>query len=63
MLNKPKNIFGLSDFLADEIEECKEMLNDGLIDYFDRDRKYDITQEWKQALKDLKDLGYMNDDN
>ena len=63
MLNKPKNIFGLSDLLTDEIEECKEMLNDGLLDYFDRDRKYDITQEWKQALKDLKDLGYMDDDN
>jgi hypothetical protein len=38
------------------------MLEEGFFDIDDDDRNVEIDKEWAQALKDLKELGFMEDD-
>lgn len=67
---KKKQMLSLADLMADEVEEFEGMLEDGYFDYldekgaccFDDERNVEIDKEWAQALKDLKELGFMEDD-
>ena len=59
---KHKKLVCFNDLVADEIEECNKMLDDGILDILDRNQHHDINEEWAQALKDLKELGFMEDD-
>lgn len=61
MPKKKKPVSCLADLMADEIDEFNDMLDEGFID-IDDEFNADIDKEWKQALKDLKELGFMEDD-
>ena len=61
MPKKKKQVSCLADLMADEIDEFNDMLDEGFID-IDDEFNADIDKEWKQALKDLKELGFMEDD-
>lgn len=58
---KKKQMLSLADLMADEVEEFEGMLEEGFFD-IDDDRNVEIDKEWAQALKDLKELGFIEDD-
>ena len=58
---KKKQMLSLADLMADEVEEFEGMLEEGFFD-IDDERNVEIDKEWAQALKDLKELGFMEDD-
>lgn len=63
MPDKKKQVTCLADLMECEIDEFSEMLDEGLFDNFDdEDGDSDISKDWKRALKDLEELGYMKDD-
>lgn len=63
MPGKKKQVTCLADLMEYEIDEFSDMLDDGLFDNFDDDDEdSDISKDWKRALKDLEELGYMEDD-
>lgn len=59
---KKKQMLSLADLMADEVDEFEGMLEEGFFDIDDDDRNVEIDKEWAQALKDLKELGFMEDD-
>lgn len=59
---KKKQMLSLADLMADEVDEFEGMLEEGFFDINDDDRNVEIDKEWAQALKDLKELGFMEDD-
>ena len=61
MPGKKKQATCLADLMEYEIDEFSDMLDEGLFDNFD-DEDSDICKDWKRALKDLEELGYMEDD-
>lgn len=71
MPGKKKQVTCLADLMEYEVDEFSDMLDEGLFDYFDEkgacsfdddDEDSDISKDWKRALKDLEELGYMKDD-
>ena len=63
MPGKKKHATCLADLMEYEIDEFSDMLDEGLFDNFDDDDgDSDISKDWKRALKDLEELGYMEDD-
>lgn len=63
MPSKKKQITCLADLMEYEINELNDMLDEGFFDNFDDDDEdSDISKDWKRALKDLEELGYMEDD-
>lgn len=63
MPGKKKQVTCLADLMEYEIDEFSDMLDEGLFDNFDDDDgDSDISKDWKRALKDLEELGYMEDD-
>ena len=56
--DKKKKPTGLADLMSDEIELMEEMLDEDM--FFDPDEE--MSDDWKKALKDLKDFGFMEDD-
>ena len=62
MPGKKKQVTCLADLMEYEIDEFSDMLDEGLFDNFDDDGDSDICKDWKRALKDLEELGYMEDD-
>ena len=59
-----KKVTSLVDLMADEIEEFNETLDD-VFEYLDveEDEENSISEGWDRALKDLEELGFMEDDN
>lgn len=59
-----KKVTSLVDLMADEIEEFNETLDD-VFEYLDveEDEENSISEGWARALKDLEELGFMEDDN
>lgn len=59
-----KKVTSLVDLMADEIEEFNEALDD-VFEYLDveEDEENSISEGWARALKDLEELGFMEDDN
>jgi hypothetical protein len=63
MPGKKKQATCLADLMEYEVDEFSDMLDEGLFDNFeDDDENSDICKDWKRALKDLEELGYMEDD-
>ena len=63
MPGKKKQVTCLADLMEYEVDEFSDMLDEGLFDNFDdEDGNSDISKDWKRALKDLEELGYMEDD-
>jgi hypothetical protein len=63
MPGKKKQVTCLADLMEYEVDEFSDMLDEGLFDNFDDDDgDSDISKDWKRALKDLEELGYMEDD-
>jgi hypothetical protein len=63
MPGKKKQVTCLADLMEYEVDEFSDMLDEGLFDNFDdEDGDSDISKDWKRALKDLEELGYMEDD-
>ena len=63
MPGKKKQVTCLADLMEYEVDEFSDMLDEGLFDNFDNDDgDSDISKDWKRALKDLEELGYMEDD-
>lgn len=42
---KHKKLVCFNDLVADEIEECNKMLDDGILDILDRNQHHDINEE------------------
>lgn len=59
-----KKVTSLVDLIADEIEEFNETLDD-VFEYLDVEEyeENSISEGWARALKDLEELGFMEDDN
>ena len=59
-----KKVTSLVDLMADEVEEFNETLDD-VFEYLDveEDEENSISEGWARALKDLEELGFMEDDN
>ena len=63
MPGKKKQVTCLADLMEYVVDEFSDMLDEGLFDNFnDEDGDSDISKDWKRALKDLEELGYMEDD-
>ena len=59
-----KKVTSLVDLMADEVEEFNETLDD-VFEYLDveEDEENSISEGWARSLKDLEELGFMEDDN
>ena len=57
MPEKQKKISCLTDLMAEEMTEVKEMVEEGCFDYFDEDDD-ETDKEWSRMLKELEELGF-----
>lgn len=57
MPDKQKNVSCLTDLMAEEMAEVKEMVEEGCFDYFDED-DIETDKEWSRMLKELEELGF-----
>lgn len=57
MLEKQKNVKCLTDLMAEEMTEVKEMVEEGCFDYFDEEDN-ETDKEWNRMLKELEALGF-----
>ena len=58
MPNKQKKVSCLTDLMAEEMTEVKEMVEEGCFDYFDEDDDDETDREWSRMLKELEELGF-----
>ena len=57
MPDKQKNVSCLTDLMAEEMTEVKEMVEEGCFDYFDEEDS-ETDKEWSRMLKELEALGF-----
>ena len=57
MPEKQKKVNCLTDLMAEEMAEVKEMVEEGCFDYFDEDDD-ETDREWNRMLKELEELGF-----
>lgn len=57
MPDKQKKVNCLTDLMAEEMTEVKEMVEEGCFDYFDEDDS-ETDKEWSRMLKELEALGF-----
>ena len=57
MPDKQKKVNCLTDLMAEEMAEVKEMVEEGCFDYFDEDDS-ETDKEWSRMLKELEELGF-----
>lgn len=57
MPDKQKKVSCLTDLMAEEIAEVKEMVEEGCFDYFDEEDS-ETDKEWSRMLKELEELGF-----
>ena len=57
MPDKQKKINCLTDLMAEEMAEVKEMVEEGCFDYFDEEDS-ETDKEWSRMLKELEELGF-----
>ena len=57
MPDKQKKVSCLTDLMAEEMSEVKEMVEEGCFDYFDEDDD-ETDREWSRMLKELEALGF-----
>ena len=58
MPEQQKKVSCLTDLMAEEMTEVKEMVEKGCFDYFDEDDDYETDREWSRMLKELEELGF-----
>ena len=58
MPEKQKKVSCLTDLMAEEMAEVKEMVEEGCFDYFDEDDDSETDREWSRMLKELEELGF-----
>lgn len=58
MPEKQKKVSCLTDLMAEEMTEVKEMVEEGCFDYFDEDDDDETDREWSRMLKELEELGF-----
>ena len=58
MPDKQKKVSCLTDLMAEEMTEVKEMVEEGCFDYFDEDNDDETDREWSRMLKELEELGF-----
>ena len=57
MPEKQKKVSCLTDLMAEEMTEVKEMVEEGCFDYFDEEDD-ETDKEWSRMLKELEELGF-----
>ena len=57
MPDKQKKVSCLTDLMAEEMTEVKEMVEEGCFDYFDEEDN-ETDKEWSRMLKELEELGF-----
>ena len=57
MPDKQKTVNCLTDLMAEEMAEVKEMVEEGCFDYFDEDDD-ETDRGWSRRLKELEELGF-----
>ena len=57
MPDKQKKVNCLTDLMAEEMAEVKEMVEEGCFDYFDEEDN-ETDKEWSRMLKELEELGF-----
>ena len=57
MPDKQKKVNCLTDLMAEEMTEVKEMVEEGCFDYFDEDDD-ETDRERSRMLKELEELGF-----
>lgn len=57
MPDKQNKINCLTDLMAEEMTEVKEMVEEGCFDYFDEEDN-ETDKEWSRMLKELEELGF-----
>lgn len=57
MPDKQKSVSCLTDLMAEEMAEVKEMVEEGCFDYFDEEDS-ETDKEWSRMLKELEELGF-----
>ena len=57
MPDKQKKVSCLTDLMAEEMTEVKEMVEEGCFDYFDEEDN-ETDKEWSRILKELEELGF-----
>ncbi len=57
MPDKQKKVSCLTDLMAEEMAEVKEMVEEGCFDYFDEEDN-ETDKEWSRMLKELEELGF-----
>ena len=57
MPEKQKKVSCLTDLMAEEMTEVKEMVEEGCFDYFDEDDD-ETDREWSRMLKELEELAF-----
>ena len=58
MPDQQKKVSCLTDLMAEEMTEVKEMVEEGCFDYFDEDDDDETDREWSRMLKELEELGF-----
>lgn len=58
MPDKQNKVNCLTDLMAEEMTEVKEMVEKGCFDYFDEDDDDETDREWSRMLKELEELGF-----
>ena len=58
MPEQQKKVSCLTDLMAEEMTEVKEMVEEGCFDYFDEDDDDETDREWNRMLKELEELGF-----
>ena len=57
MPDKQNKVNCLTDLMAEEMAEVKEMVEEGCFDYFDEEDN-ETDKEWSRMLKELEELGF-----
>ena len=58
MPEQQKKVSCLTDLMAEEMTEVKEMVEEGCFDYFDEEDDDETDREWSRMLKELEELGF-----
>ena len=58
MPDKQKKVSCLTDLMAEEMAEVKEMVEEGCFDYFEEDEDSETDREWSRMLKELEEWGF-----
>ena len=58
MPDKQEKVNCLTDLMAEEMTEVKEMVEEGCFDYFDEEDNDETDREWSRMLKELEELGF-----